>query len=107
MLEHGCIGKEEKVGVRGVKNGIPVDMLDPKYHIHYSENTTKCPNVNMLHEEISSIDGFYMLRLPERGARKDHTLTLLTTIRDPIERIGSQAFYGKYSVARTVIDCSY
>ena len=102
MIGHDCINKSEKVGTRGIKNGIPLDMLDPIYHMNYSE-PSRCPKIQMIHEEILSLDGLLMLKIPDRLNRKDKSYTLLTTLRHPIERIGSQAFYGRYSVAKTVV----
>jgi hypothetical protein len=104
MIEHGCINATEKVSVRGIKNGIPIDMLDNRFRANYTADTVaRCPNVNMVHEEFLSLDGKSYEDFPRRGERGDQSFTLLTTLRDPIERIGSQSFYGKYSVARTVL----
>ena len=44
-----------------------------------------------------------MLQLPPRGERGVESFSFLTTIRDPIERIGSQAFYGSQSVGHIMI----
>jgi hypothetical protein len=101
MFEHGCISKDEKVSVRGIRSGVPLDMLVKK---NYTANYTRCPEVNMVHEEMLALDGkSFIDNFPRRGQRKDKSFTLLTTLRHPIERIGSQAFYGKNSIARTVI----
>ena len=112
MYEHGCMATgtdvvvQQKVGVRGVRSGIPMDMIDPKYHLNYTKHPPKCQQINYIHEEMMSFHGKYFLdmKVPMRGERKDKSFSLLTTIRDPIERIGSQAFYGKYSVARTTVN---
>ena len=112
MVEHDCMAKgvdpkiEQKVGVRGIRDGVPLDMTDfSRYHINYTEHPPRCKGINMIHEEMLSFDGREYLAegFPQRGHRADKSFSLLTTIRDPIERIGSQAFYGKYSVARTVV----
>ena len=112
MYEHGCMASgtdvvvEQKVGVRGIRQGIPLDMIDPRFHLNYTKHPSKCPEINYIHEEMMSFHGKYYVEMnvPMRGKRKDKTFSLLTTIRDPIERIGSQAFYGKYSVARTTVN---
>ena len=112
MYEHGCMltGKdvvvEQKVGVRGIRGGVPLDMIDPKFHLNYTKHPLKCPDINYIHEEMMSFHGMYYLQMnvPVRGKRKDKAFSLFTTIRDPIERIGSQAFYGKFSVARTTVN---
>lgn len=112
MLEHNCISDSEKVGVRGIKRGIPLDMLRKR---NYTE-PSRCPRVNYVHEETTCVDGMLLRDLPPRSERKDH-FTLLTTLRDPIERIGSQAFYGSKSIGHHMIidllfsnpseECSY
>ena len=42
---------------------------------------------------VSGIDGERLLSLPPRTQRLTN-LTIMTVLRDPIERVGSQAFYG-------------
>ena len=47
--------------------------------------------------ERECLDGGAILGLPSRASRATN-LTLLTIFRDPIERIGSQAFYGSTAI---------
>ena len=64
---------------------------------------TRCPLVNYIHEEMSCLDANLMMQLPARGQRGAIPFAFLTTIRDPIERIGSQAFYGSKSIGHVII----
>ena len=48
MLENGCIDKTERVGVRGIREGVPLDMLGKRNYTRPS----KCPRVNYIHEEM-------------------------------------------------------
>ena len=64
---------------------------------------TKCPRVNYIHEEMSCLDAQLMMELPTRGESVAIPFAFLTTIRDPIERIGSQAFYGSKSIGHVII----
>ena len=99
MMENYCINKSERVGVRGIRDGVPLDMLRKK---NYTK-PTKCPRVNYIHEETTCLEGLIAMRLPFRGHREDATFSLLTTLRDPIERIGSQAFYGANSIGHKIL----
>jgi len=98
MMEHNCITETERVGVRGIKAGVPLDMLRKR---NYTE-PSKCPRVNYVHEETTCAEGVLLLDLPNRSLRKDQ-FALLTTLRDPIERIGSQAFYSGKSIGHHII----
>ena len=51
MMENGCIDKSERVGVRGIREGVPLDMLRKRNYTRPS----KCPRVNYIHEEMVNI----------------------------------------------------
>lgn len=85
MLE--CFGKEvyQPVGAYGIQDGRVSDKTG-----------TMCPNISLAHVEFSCLDGQTLLdSLDEHeGPRLNERFALVTVLRDPIERIGSQAFYG-------------
>ena len=82
-----CFGKEvhQSVGAFGIQDG------------KVSEKTiSNCPNISLAHVEYSCLDGAAMIESLDshEGRRLNENFTLVTVLRDPIERIGSQAFYG-------------
>ena len=101
IRQHNCTDSTEIVGTSGVQAGIPLDMLKKR---NYTNVKVKCPNVNMIHIEMSCMRGDDIIQLPRRDEMRNKHFSLFTTLRDPIERIGSQANYGKHSVGFIVMN---
>ena len=101
LRQHNCTDATEIVGTSGVQAGIPLDMLRKR---NYTNVKVKCPNVNMIHIEMTCMQGDEIIRLPKRDEMRNKHFSLFTTLRDPIERIGSQANYGKHSVGFIVMN---
>jgi hypothetical protein len=83
----GCIGTDvyQTVGAYGIQSGRVSD-----------KTISLCPNISLAHIEYSCLDGEALLENLDAhsSCRLNDNFTLVTVIRDPLERIGSQAFYG-------------
>ena len=101
VQQHNCTDSTEIVGTSGVQAGIPLDMIKKR---NYTNIKVRCPNVNMIHIEMSCMRGNDIIQLPQRDEMRNKPFSLFTTLRDPIERIGSQANYGKNSVGFIVMN---
>ena len=101
VQQHNCTDAEEIIGTSGVRAGIPLDMLRKR---NYTDVTVRCPYVNMIHVEMSCIQAENVAQLPRRDEIKNKHFSLFTILRDPIERIGSQANYGKHSVGFIIMN---
>mmetsp|Transcript_35907 Transcript_35907/g.36589 ORF Transcript_35907/g.36589 Transcript_35907/m.36589 type:complete len:385 (-) Transcript_35907:85-1239(-) len=93
----GCSSSTEKLTlILGLRNGLDVQLGHKNEE--YKNAAPLCPSLNMVHEEYGCLDGNSIANIPTRHHRKhilNYNLTLFTTLRDPIERSCSQAFYGK------------
>lgn len=68
-------------------------------------NSSKCYAFDFVHEEFSCLDPRVFSQIVPRSQRLDAAFKIFTIFRDPIERIGAQAFYGAESVGfRTLED---
>eukprot|EP01041_Mallomonas_annulata_P005039 gene5039-10096_t len=95
MRTHGCFSDpHENVKVQGIRNGISLQPY-PKMKITFP---TLCPYVNIIHEEFGCLNAVRFLQILPRHERKHLNITFFTTLRDPIERIVSQAFNGKKDI---------
>lgn len=73
-------------------HGKPVMPGNPGFIEKFPQN---CPYVDIVHNEYSCTHGADMPLFPElrRDRNSSMRFSMLTTLRDPIERLGSQAFY--------------
>jgi hypothetical protein len=82
--------------VRGIEDG--KFLLGPPHTIY-------CPYVSVNHQEFKCFDYNAMAMLPKRNERSSSSrFHIFTILRDPIERIGSQAFYGEECVGTRVLE---
>jgi hypothetical protein len=82
--------------VRGIEDGKFV--TGPRHDIY-------CPYVSVNHQEFKCFDYNAMTALPKRNERSSTPgFHIFTILRDPIERIGSQAFYGRECVGTRVLE---
>ena len=92
------------VSTYGIQNGKsrqePIDV-DEELLSKLTALRPKCPYVNVIHEEYKSIDGKLLSTLINSNIKKYSNISFITTLRNPIERIGSQAFYGPGNIALT------
>ena len=90
------------VSTDGVKNG---NSLQPQMTMKLelfqklTLSPPPCPNVNIVHEEFRSVDGSQLSSLINNNIKLTSNISFITSLRDPIERIGSQAFYGTNNIA--------
>jgi hypothetical protein len=91
MLVRGCapnsIMKDGTYGIHGLRKGVPI-LFDEERERTYA---SLCPDLDFSNNEYSCVDGRSMLRQP--SPKYNHSFEIFTILRDPIERIGSQAFY--------------
>lgn len=65
--------------------------------------TAVCPHIELRHEEFGCMSPSAIKLIPSREERANLSFTLFTILRDPIERIGAQAFYGQQTVGYKVL----
>lgn len=111
LRKYGCLdGFDEKTDVEGFENingGMIYRRTPPVGVIKNREGRAKCPFVEMYHNEFYCISGDMIINYPASDQLNHTKLRFLTTIRDPIERIGSQFFhtpvcYGRRHIIQTV-----
>ena len=85
------------VSTDGIQNGKSLQELDEI--ISPIPLPTPCPYINVVHEEFKSIDGKLLRKLISSRISYQVNISFITTLRDPIDRIGSQAFYGPGNIA--------
>ena len=111
MRQHDCFrGDDDRVSYVGVQEGIGHIRISWEQNASLTTVPAFCIGVNIFHEEYGCIDGTLLLSiLPSREQMRRLNFTLFTTFRDPIERIGSQAFYfdGVYQVPMLEIFNNY
>lgn len=78
-------------------------IIDGKLIYHIENSTVACPNINFRSIESECWDPIKMSLLPAKGLRNNAPLSLFTIFRDPIDRIGSQAFYSQGVVGTQTI----
>eukprot|EP00602_Paraphysomonas_sp_CaronLab_P013641 CAMPEP_0185041394 /NCGR_PEP_ID=MMETSP1103-20130426/40630_1 /TAXON_ID=36769 /ORGANISM="Paraphysomonas bandaiensis, Strain Caron Lab Isolate" /LENGTH=331 /DNA_ID=CAMNT_0027581101 /DNA_START=237 /DNA_END=1232 /DNA_ORIENTATION=- len=78
----------------GVNEGLP-EFPNKKYR---HERIRRCPHVTIKHNEYDCTAGKSVVRFPALSREisgQNRRFSMFTNLRDPIERIGSQAFYYK------------
>ena len=80
-----------------IERGIVDGKLDFEFELN---NRPRCPYINFVTFEGKCWDIDKLQALPPRNKRHGSPLSLFTILREPIERIGSQAFY-----SREVVGC--
>jgi hypothetical protein len=95
LVVRGCapssIVAHQVYGTYGITKGLPI-LLNLEEEKQYSQ---LCPHVDFSHNEYSCVNGRGILDhalLNRSNDRKEH-FSILTTLRNPLERLGSQAFY--------------
>jgi len=121
MIDQGCVnstwakGHAHMINV-GWIHGRPVPRKFTAADEVPSVSTT-CPHFALIHNEIACVNGIELLEsttsralpplskvtaVPLTGTARPPKLTYFTTLRDPIERVGSQAFYQNGVGTRTI-----
>jgi len=99
LLTNNCYSKDLHVlglSERGIEDG--------RLSVQASNERPMCPYVNLMSMENMCWDIDKLQMLPPRGKRHGSPLSLFTILREPIERIGSQAFYSREVVGiQTII----
>jgi len=90
-LNHCYSQDMTKTVIQGIERGITNGRL---YNLP-TEESIGCPHVRFKSIEGECWDIDKIKALPPRHHRNGVPLTLFTILRDPIERIGSQAFYSR------------
>jgi len=76
---------------------------DGRVYLQSSLDSPLCPFVNFKSSETLCWDMKKLQALPPRGQSRGSPLSLFTILREPIERIGSQAFYSREVVGTKTI----
>jgi hypothetical protein len=70
-------------------------IVDGKLDMDSYTSPVLCPNINFFTLESMCWDVTKLMTLPARGQRNGSPFSLFTILREPLQRIGSQAFYSR------------
>lgn len=104
LRQQGCLDREEDLqGYENIERGHILRGPDER-HFKASQ-PVPCPSIDYLHDEFRCFAGDLVAEA--RDTQHAHKYKILTTFRDPIERIGSQFFhteecYGRRHIIETV-----
>jgi hypothetical protein len=114
LRSHGCFdGMVKKTDIEGVENMNGGRISHRKFQTleyAYREGHSTCPYIDIYHNEYRCLSGDVVLGFPSAEQLRNNLHTnfkMLTVLRDPIERIGSQFLhtpecYGRRHVLQTV-----
>ena len=108
LMEIRCWSRNQSFTT--VHMSIERGIVDGKLDFEFGSNDRPtCPFINFVTFEGKCWDINKLQALPPRGQRHGAPLSLFTILREPIERIGSQAFYsrevvGSQTISRFIAD---
>lgn len=113
LKRHGCDNEDDYGRVWGWTKtfGVYEGVYRRAESQRRTPQTKICPTVDVRHAEYACIHGRLALHLPQRLERRFVPFSLFTVIRNPIDRLISQAFYTgeksahKYIVNRMHAEC--
>jgi hypothetical protein len=93
MHEMKCLPKNKHVGVGGFSQGKTSDWERGNGDGN-SPPDVLCPQIDMVHSEFECVNENSLKYIPSNGEdRKHHNVSFFTTLRHPVGRVVSQAFY--------------
>lgn len=90
MRRQGCDEFMKQMTTYGIEEGQSFTWAGERDDNNY------CPNVNIVHNEISFVDGQRILDVSTPIGSRKSNLRMLTMLRHPIKRVISQAFYNGF-----------
>ena len=103
--------QELYISTAGIANGKSRQGPNEKIKLETLLNLTAlpapCPFVNVVHEEFATLDGKLLRNVFNKSLNRQLNISFITSLRHPIERIGSQAFYGPNNIVYNSFKLSF